>query len=638
MLITRSDHNPVLEPKRIHSWESEAVFNGCPVEKDGNIFLLYRALSLPHYHSLAGTILRISDIGIAESNDGVEFHNRKRLIMSDESWDRYGCEDPRITKLDEMYYIFYTALSVYPFGPEGIKVGLAISDDLKTIREKHLVTPFNAKGMALFPEKINGKYWATLTVHTDQPPSKVCLAYFNKIDDIWDENYWRNWYLNYEEHSLPLQRDSGDHVEVGAPPIKTEAGWLMLYSYVQNYFTPNPIFGIEAALLDLNDPTKIIAKTNAPLLTPEEYYERIGLVPNIVFPSGAITQNQSIHLYYGAADTTCCLAIIDTRALLTKLLAKDQVVGFTRTENNPIIAPIAEHPWEEKATLNPGAIYLDNKVHLIYRAMANDNTSVFGYATSRDAINLDYRSPDPIYLPREPFEQKLNPGGNSGCEDPRLTLIDEKIYMLYTAYDGKNPPRVAITSILATDFINRRWNWVKPVLISPPDIDDKDACVYPTIIDGKYFIIHRSGNDIDSAMCPTLDFDGHTWIEEYRWISPRAGMWDSRKIGMAAPPIRTDKGWVMFYHGVSEDGIYRVGAVLLDPINQKLVIARSDEPLFEPSTDYEKVGQVPNIVFPCGAVLLKNIFYLYYGGADSVIGVATIDSNKLLDYLETCRC
>ncbi|MBU2529652.1 MAG: hypothetical protein KKD35_01330 [Elusimicrobia bacterium] len=639
MLIERFDKNPILKPKRIHSWEAEAVFNGGPVKKGKNIYLVYRALSLPHYHTLAQTKLMVSDIGIAESKDGIEFHNRKRFIVSEEPWERFGCEDPRVTKLGGKYYIFYTALSTFPFRAEGIRVGVAISKDLKTIQEKHLVTPFNAKGMALFPEKINGKIWAVLTVHTDLPPSKICLASFDKEEDIWKEAYWQKWHQNFEKYSLPLQRRPEDHIEVGAPPLKTRDGWLLIYSYIQNYFSPKPLFGIEAVLLDLKNPLKVIARTKAPLLTPEEYYERIGLVPNVIFPSGAILENNLIYLYYGAADTTCCLATIDTEALLTKLLKSGKSVKLARAKENPIIIPIPEHLWESKAAFNPGAIYLDGKVHLIYRAMSEDNTSVFGYVTSQDGIHLDYRSLKPVYVPQEPFEQKREPGGNSGCEDPRLTKIGSKIYMLYTAFDGKNPPRVALTSIKETDFLEQKWAWAKPVLISPPGIDDKDACIFPEKIEGKYFIIHRSGNDIDSALSPTLNFDGQTWIEEYRWISPRAGMWDSKKIGIAAPPIKTKNGWVLFYHGVSEeDGFYRVGAILLDLVDPTKIIARSDEPIFEPETDYEKKGQMPNVVFPCGAILIEDKFFLYYGGADKVVGVATIGREELLKNLELCRC
>lgn len=639
MLIVRRDENPILKPKRIHSWEAEAVFNGCPVKKGGNTYLIYRALSLPHYHTLAHTKLMVSDIGIAESKDGIHFHNRKRFITPEYPWERFGCEDPRVTELDGKYYIFYTALSAYPFNAIGIKTGVAISKDLNSIQEKHLVTPFNSKGMALFPEKINGKIWSILTVHTDVPPSKICLASFDKEEDIWRETYWQKWHEDFEKYSLPLARRPEDHVEVGAPPLKTKEGWLLIYSYIQNYFSPKPLFSVEAVLLDLKTPFKIIAKTKVPLLTPEEYYERIGLVPNVIFPSGAILENNLIYLYYGAADTTCCLATIDAEALLTKLLKSGKPMRLARAEENPIIAPNPKHPWESKATFNPGAIYLDGKVHLIYRAMSEDNTSVLGYATSQDGIQIDYRSLEPVYVPREPFEQKQEPGGNSGCEDPRLTKIGSKIYMLYTAFDGKNPWRVALTWIKETDFLEQKWDWAKSVLISPPDIDDKDACIFPEKIEGKYFIIHRTGDDIDSAFSTTLDFNGQTWIEEYRWIFPRAGTWDGKKIGIAAPPIKTKKGWVLFYHGVSqEDNFYRVGAVLLDLADPTKIIARSDEPIFEPETNYEKTGLIPNVVFPCGAVLLKDKIFLYYGGADKIVGVATIGSEELLKNLETYTC
>ncbi|MBU0457762.1 MAG: hypothetical protein ABH824_04190 [Nanoarchaeota archaeon] len=639
MVVKRYKKNPILEPKAIHSWEAHAVFNGCPIEKGNKTYLIYRALSLPHYHSLANTRMMVSDIGItAPSDDGIDFHDRKRFIIPEHSWEKYGCEDPRVTKLNNKYYIFYTALSTYPFTADGIKVGLAISKDLKTIEEKHLITPFNAKAMSLFSEKINNKLWTILTVNTDRPPAKICLASFNKEEELWDENYWKRWYDEYEKYSLPLQHNPRDHIEIGAPPLKTKYGWLLIYSYIRNYFTPNRLFGVEAALLDLKDPFKVIAQTKAPFLVPEEYYEKMGYIPNIVFPSGALLKNNQIYLYYGAADTTCCLAFIDLPILMKKLLKKEKPVKFERATKKPLIIPNPKHPWESKATLNPGAIYLAGKVHLIYRAMSKDNTSVFGYANSKDGIHLDHRSPEPAYVPREHFEQKLIPGGNSGCEDPRLTKIDDKIYMCYTAFNGRNPPRVALTWITEKDFLAKKWNWSKPVLISAPNIDDKDACIFPEKLAGKYFIIHRSGEDIDSALVPSLDFENTHWLEEYRWIAPRKGWWDSQKVGISAPPIKTDKGWILLYHGVSEDKIYRLGAILLDLKDPLKIIARTDNPLFEPETKYEKKGIVDNVVFPCGAVAIRDKIYIYYGGADQVIGVATIPIKKLLNIFESCKC
>ncbi len=314
---------------------------------------------------------------------------------------------------------------------------------------------------------------------------------------------------------------------------------------------------------------------------------------------------------------------------------RENLVKAKRVSEKPIIVPIKEHAWEAKATFNPAAIYLADKVHLVYRAMSEDNVSVFGYAVSSNGVHIDYRDEEPMYLPRESFEQRSTPGSNSGCEDPRLTKIGDKIYMLYTALDGKGPPRVALTWIKAQDFLDQEWHWAKPVLITPPGIDDKDACIFPEKINGKYFIIHRSGNDIDGAFSETLDFDGQAWIEEFGWIVPREGMWDSRKVGTAAPPIKTERGWILFYHGFSEkDKIYRVGAVLLDLADPTKILARSDEPVLEPETAYEKVGEVPNIVFPCGSVVIGEKIFMYYGGADKVVGVATIGIEELLKDLE----
>jgi predicted GH43/DUF377 family glycosyl hydrolase len=210
MLIKRYEDNPVLKPKSNHLWESRAVFNGCPIRSKDGISLLYRALSLPYYSVLAGTTLAVSSIGIARSEDGLHFSKRRRFIAPEYSWERFGCEDPRVTKLNGKYYIFYTALSSWPPSSDGIKVGLAISPDLRRIKEKHLVTPFNAKAMALFRQRINGKIYAILTLHTDRPPARICLASFDQEEDIWSEKYWSSWYRSFEEYTLPLHRNPED--------------------------------------------------------------------------------------------------------------------------------------------------------------------------------------------------------------------------------------------------------------------------------------------------------------------------------------------------------------------------------------------------------------------------------------------
>ncbi|PIU03677.1 hypothetical protein COT44_01980 [Candidatus Shapirobacteria bacterium CG08_land_8_20_14_0_20_39_18] len=311
MIVNRYNKNPILTPNKNHPWEAEAVFNGCPIKKGKEVFLLYRAMSP----------LSVSSIGVAKSKDGVIFYNRQQLIISKYPWERFGCEDPRVTKLNKQYYIFYTGLSTYPPTAEGVKVALAISKDLKTVQEKHLITFFNAKAMSLFPEKINKKMWAVLTVHTDQPPAKICLASFNNEKELWSKEYWNKWYPNFKKSVLPLQRTLQDHVEAGAPPIKTKNGWLLIYSYIRNYFSLRQrAFSVEAVLLDLKNPFKIIARTNLPILVPEEPYEKVGKVPNIVFPSGAMVKDNLIYLYYGSADTTISLAYISIPNLLKNIL------------------------------------------------------------------------------------------------------------------------------------------------------------------------------------------------------------------------------------------------------------------------------------------------------------------------------
>ncbi|MFA6982118.1 MAG: hypothetical protein WC243_03800 [Patescibacteria group bacterium] len=635
MIVERYPDNPILEPNHEQFWEAEAVFNGCPARYNKKVYLVYRALSQSHYYEVGKTKMQLSTIGLADSTDGFHFKNRTRFIIPEQDWERFGCEDPRVTKLDDKYYIFYTALSNYPFSAEGIKIAVATTKNFKKIDERHLVTPFNAKGMALFPERINGKLWALLTVNTDIPPAKIGLVSFDKEEDMWDHEKWHKWYQDLDSHALPLTRSPNDQIEVGAPPIRTPQGWVVIYAYIKNYFTPPPIFMVEAVLLDKDDPSKVIAHTSVPILNPREYYEKIGMVPNIVFPSGTLKKADDVLLlYYGAADTFCAVAAIKFSSLMDNMLNDDKGVKFVRAVENPIISPQSFNSWESKATFNPAALYLESKFHIVYRAMGEDNTSVMGYATSPDGVTIDYRSPEPIYVPRESFEQKNIENGNSGCEDPRLTVIRDRIYMCYTAYDSINVPRVAMTWIKKTDFLARRWHWSPPVLISPPGLDDKDAFVFPQKVNNKYVIVHRSGEDMDLAFRDSLDFGENDWLEEYRWIAPRKGWWDSKRIGAAGPPVKTKDGWVLLYHGISEDGIYRIGALLLNLENPVEVLGRTAEPILEPEMPYERHGQVHNVVFPCSATLIKGELIVFYGGADKVVGMAKIDISKLLKLLK----
>jgi len=642
-VVKRSHHNPILVPDKDHYWEAFATFNMSVIKKGRILYGVYRAISAVDKLQIPE---RISIIGIGESKDGTHFEERMPFITPVSDWEKYGCEDPRVTYFEGNYYIFYTALSKYPFEASGIKVAVAISKDLKKIKERHLVTPFNAKAMTLFPERIGGKITVIFSVNTDMPPAKIAVAQMDRIEDLWNVNFWEEWYKDIDKHVIDFKRSPYDHIEVGASPIKTSHGWLLVYSHIQNYFQGSNldrIFGVEVILLDKNNPLKIIGQTRGPLFAPRESYELLGHVPDVVFPTGAILKKparqlaggDTLFIYYGAADMTTCVAHVNLNDLLGTIRPETSSRwSFKRSLRNPIILPNKKHFWEAKATFNPAVLRIRNTTHILYRTLSDDNTSYLGYASTKDGINIDERSEDPIYSPREDFELKKISGSNSGCEDPRLTKIGKIIYMCYTAFDGIGPPRVAVTSIREKDFLQKNWKWEKPILITPASFDDKDTCIFPEKIKGKYFILHRVGDEMCGDYLESLNFKKETVKKCIRIIGPRINSWDSLKVGISAPPIKTKNGWLLLYHGVSKShNTYRLGAVLLDLDDPAIVLVRTTDPIFEPKESYEKVGVTNNVVFPCGMTLQDGLLYIYYGGADTVVGVATIELKTVLKAL-----
>ena len=635
-VIKRAEDNPILVPMRDHHWEASATFNMSLVKHGRHIHGLYRAISSKD--SLR-TPDQISTIGIAKSLDGLHFTDRRQLIEPLEEWEKFGCEDPRVTFFEGHYYIFYTALSIYPFAPEGIRAAVAISDDLKKIKEKHCVTTFNSKAMTLFPERINGKVTVLFSAHTDGAVAKMVVAQADDISEFWSPKFWESWYTKMNEHEIEkLRRNDYDHVEVGATPIKTKYGWLLIYSHIQNFFPGGergPLFGIEALLLDLDDPRKVVGRTKGPMMVPEEPYELSGHVSNVIFPSGALLDGDILTIYYSASDTTVCSARVNFNNLVSSISTEtEKNFRFKRLANNPIIMPNPNNSWESKATFNPAAIDFEGKVHILYRALSNDNTSTIGYAVSQDGEKITERLAEPIYIPRKDFETKKMEGANSGCEDPRLTKIGSDLYMCYTAFDGIGPPRVAVTSIGEKDFLSHRWKWKKPELITPKGVDDKDACIFPEKVEGKYLVLHRIGTDICGDFLKTLNFKKEKVNKCIRIFGPRPGMWDSAKVGITAPPIKTKNGWLLLYHAVSKNHYtYRIGAVLLDPKDPTIILSRSTDPLFSPEELFEKEGIVNKVVFPCGMIVRNGLLYIYYGGADKVVGVASMELDILTSAL-----
>ena len=324
-----------------------------------------------------------------------------------------------------------------------------------------------------------------------------------------------------------------------------------------------------------------------------------------------------------------------------------------RFAGNPILRPDARHWWETKAVFNPAAIYEAGKVHILYRAIGNTDHSLLGYASSLDGFHIHERSDKPAYIPREPFEGvKSLPlienenfstyisggGGGGGCEDPRLTCIDDRVYLTYVAYDGHSPPRVALSSIGINDFLQKNWNWKKAVLISPPNVVDKNACLLPEKINGKFVIFHRIFPNILIDFVDNLDFDGQTrWLEGHFKIAVKSSSWDNLKVAAGPPPIKTKEGWLFIYHAIDEkdDLRYKIGAMLLDIKEPTRVLARTKRPILEPLADYENDGLKSGVVYPCGAVVLNDRLFVYYGGADMVTCVATA---KMSEFLAQLSC
>ncbi|MBU6490714.1 hypothetical protein KGQ25_00910 [Patescibacteria group bacterium] len=635
-IVRREPHNPILAPRRERPWEALAAFNPSVVRTQEGARLYYRALG--NSQAVQTPYNGLSSIGTAFSEDGVHFHSRQQVIAPETDWDRFGCEDPRATFFEGRWYCFYTALGGYPFGPDNIKVAVAIGDAPDHFTERHLITPFNAKAATLFPERVQGDVVLLLTAHTDwtaeHPRPTIALARAKQIEDFFDPEYWRRWHERLADHALPeMRRNDGDHIEVGGAPIKTEKGWLLVYSYIHDYYDEHKrIFSVEAALLEVNDSQRIISRTKS-FLVPEEIYERYGIVPNIVFPTGAtVGKDGQLEIWYGAADTVCAKASVRIADLLRALDPEESAHPFLRAKENPILEPRGAG-FESRAVFNPASIDINGSVYILYRAMDAANTSTIGLAISKDGVTIDEHLQEPIYAPRAEFEQKHGgPTGNSGCEDPRIVRIDDILYLTYTAYDGVHAPLGAVSSISVDDFLARRFEkWSAPFLLTPDGIDDKDLALLPEKVKGNYLLYHRINNQICADLLPDIA-SGKRVSRCIEVVQPRRGMWDGLKVGIAAPPIKIGADWLMLYHGVSEQGTYRIGAARLDSSGTS-VLARTADPIFEPVERYEKEGEVANVVFPCGVVVRGDTLFLYYGGADKVVGVATSSLARILGAL-----
>ena len=327
---------------------------------------------------------------------------------------------------------------------------------------------------------------------------------------------------------------------------------------------------------------------------------------------------------------------------------------------NPILSPCPDHAWENLVTCNPGVAYRDGTFYMLYRAAGNDEEHVirFGLAESRDGFHFTRMSDAPAFGPSVD-------GPDSGCvEDPRIVRFGDTYYITY-AYRPYAPgrywtfPHDTVRYPDADACAPGAWSrnlgnsglamtqdfrhFRRLGRITSPTLDDRDVILFPEQVGGKYVLLHRPKQYVGPAYGVAYPAIWIKFSEDLLdWedkpsrllLSGRPGTWEE-KVGGSTPPILTDAGWLMLYHGVADGGRsrYSVGAALLDREDPTRVLARLPEPILEPDLSYETDGCYAGCVFPTGNVVVDGTLYVYYGAADKYVGVATCLLDELLDAL-----
>lgn len=343
---------------------------------------------------------------------------------------------------------------------------------------------------------------------------------------------------------------------------------------------------------------------------------------------------------------------------------------FVRSSRNPILKPDKNISWRSLKVYNPTVLFEDGVYHLFFRACGSDRKSRIGRAESKDGENFQIND-NPVLEPGSAVDA-------AGVEDPRIVKIDEQYYLSYSTYDG-NTARQALA--ISDDL--KIWEKIGPVLpnwdiysaggfavaddavMGDEEADknwSKSGALFPEIINGEYLMIFG-----DRDLWLARSEDGRRWkAKETSWVTERTGdYFDNLHLEMGPPPIKTDYGWLVIYHGIDHSVSYRLGYLLLDLHDPKKILKRSEQPIFEPQADYELSGLIdisaarvdnmsrrrvriasrtldkmakiadnnyvaPRVIFCCGAVLIDDVLRIYYGAGDSVICTATAPLKDIL--------
>lgn len=297
------------------------------------------------------------------------------------------------------------------------------------------------------------------------------------------------------------------------------------------------------------------------------------------------------------------------------------MIKLTRYDKNPILEAISSHPWESQHVSNAGAVLKDGRVHIMYRAEGDDTrpstnhewpVSRIGMAISDDGFTINDRLADPVIDIDGEELPKVD-----GVEDVRLAEIDGKYHAVYCT-TSVHPECLALAT--SDDLVH----WEKHGALMP-DHPQRTGGLLPEKINGEYVLFHR----IIPHMWISKSKDLKNWHSSEILMHTRTGHWTEDKMGIGATPIRTDQAWVVFVHGKDRNGIYRLGVMWLDLEDLSKVIKFQEEPILEPEMDYELEGFVRNVVYTCGAVVLGEEVFVYYGCGDMCLAVATVPYKDL---------
>jgi len=300
---------------------------------------------------------------------------------------------------------------------------------------------------------------------------------------------------------------------------------------------------------------------------------------------------------------------------------------FRRHPKNPLLHR-ASWPYQINTVFNPAAALVDNEVVLLVRVEDRRGISHLTVARSADGVSGWRIEPQPALRPASSRD-------GWGLEDPRATWLAEegKWIVVFTEYSAAGPQ---LGMALTPDF--RSFDRIVPRVGPDGNDADKDAAVLPRKVDGRWALIHRPQIGDTADMWMSFSDDLEEWTDSVRFMRARDGAWwDAGKIGLSPPPLETPDGWLMLYHGAKHTPagcIYRAGLALLDLDDPRTVLHRAPEWVFSPEAPYETAGDVGMVVFPCGWLADGDTVFLYYGAADTCVGLATASLSEMLKFVK----